>query len=141
MMEFEGRKKISTELNIAPLIDVVFLLLLFFMLTANFVISPGIKLDLPSASSSRPHQEETAVVSVSRNGEIYLNENKVSLSGLPGGLKKILAQAEKKTVVIKADENVNFGLAVEVLDIAKQASAEGVVISTVKKEDVGKQRH
>ncbi|MFA4988561.1 MAG: biopolymer transporter ExbD [Candidatus Omnitrophota bacterium] len=136
-MEFEARKKISTEMNIAPLIDVIFLLILFFMLTANFVISPGIKLDLPSALSAKPQEEENTVVSVTRDGGLFLNDKGISGQELPGALKKELERAKNKTVVIRADENVNFGLAVDVLDIAKQASAEGVVISTTKKENAG----
>ncbi len=140
-MEFEGRKKVGIEMNIAPLIDVVFLLILFFMLTANFVVSPGIKLDLPGAVSARPHAHEGVVISISRDGQIYLNERGISLGELPGKLGEGLKDAEKKTVTIQADEKINFGLAVDVLDIVKQASVEGVVISTVKKEDAGKQRN
>lgn len=129
-MEFEGRKKISTDLNIAPLIDVVFQLLLFFMLTANFVTPTGIKLALPSAVSSKPHQDEGIVVFITGDNELYLNQAKVSLEGLLAELKPRILADKKKTVVIKADEKINLGLAVKVMDIAKQANAEGVVIST-----------
>ncbi len=134
-MEFEGRKKISTDLNIAPLIDVVFQLLLFFMLTANFVTQPGIKLALPSAVSSKPHQEEDIVVFITKDNELYLNQTKVSLAGLLDELKPKILAVKKKTVVIKADEKINLGLAVKVMDIAKQAEAEGLVISTKMEKD------
>lgn len=134
-MEFEGRKKISTDLNIAPLIDVVFQLLLFFMLTANFVTQPGIKLALPSAVSSKP-QEEDIVVFITKDNELYLNEAKISLDGLLEELKPKVFTAKKKTVVIKADDKINLGLAVKVMDIAKHADAEGVVISTKTEKDV-----
>ncbi|MFA6357221.1 MAG: biopolymer transporter ExbD [Candidatus Omnitrophota bacterium] len=134
-MEFEGRKKISTDLNIAPLIDVVFQLLLFFMLTANFVTQPGIKLSLPSAVSSKPNQEEGVVVFITKDNELYLNQTKVSLEGLLAELKPKILVAKNKTVVIKADEKINLGLAVKVMDIAKQAEAEGVVISTKMEKD------
>ena len=59
-IEFEERKKISTSLDIAPLIDIVFLLIIFFMLTANFVMHPGIKINLPSAVSAKAEKNETA---------------------------------------------------------------------------------
>lgn len=135
-MEFEGRKKISTNLNIAPLIDVVFLLLLFFMLTANFVTQPGIRLSLPSAVTSKPHQDDSITIFITESNELYLNENRVSLDELLEKLKPKLLAAKKKTVVIKADEKINLGLAVKVMDIAKQADAEGVVISTKTEKDV-----
>jgi len=134
MMEFEGRKKISTNLNIAPLIDVVFQLLIFFMLTANFITQPGIKLVLPSAVTSKPHQDDNITVFITENNELYLNEARVSMEELLEKLKPKILSAKKKTVVIKADEKINLGLAVKVMDIAKQADAEGVVIST-KPED------
>ncbi len=133
-MEFEGRKKISTDLNIAPLIDVVFQLLLFFMLTANFITQPGIKLVLPSAVTSKPHQDDSITVFITEGNELYLNEARVSLDELLEKLKPKILSAKKKAVVIKADEKINLGLAVKVMDIAKQADAEGVVIST-KPED------
>ncbi|MFA5345798.1 MAG: biopolymer transporter ExbD [Candidatus Omnitrophota bacterium] len=134
-MEFEGRKKINTDLNIAPLIDVVFQLLLFFMLTANFITQPGIKLALPAAVSAQPQQEEDLVVFITKDNELYLNQAEVSLEDLPGRLKSGMITAKKKTVVIKADERINFGFAVKVMDIAKQAEAQGLVISTTKEED------
>lgn len=134
-MEFEGRKKISTNLNIAPLIDVVFQLLIFFMLTANFIAQPGIKLVLPSAATSKRHQDDNVTIFITEDNELYLNESRVSLNELLEKLKPEILTAKKKTVVIKADEKINLGLAVKVMDIAKQANAEGVVIST-KPDDV-----
>lgn len=133
-MEFEGRKKISTSLNIAPLIDVVFQLLIFFMLTANFITQPGIKLVLPSAVTSKPHQDDNVTVFITEDNELYLNETRISLDELLEKLKPKILSAKKKTVIIKADEKINLGLAVKVMDIAKQADVEGVVIST-KSED------
>lgn len=135
-MEFEGRKKISTDLNIAPLIDVVFQLLLFFMLTANFVTQPGIKLTLPSAVSSKSHQYEDITVFITKDNDLYLNEARVALKELLERLKPKILSAKKKIVVIKADEKINLGLAVKIMDIAKQANAEGVVISTETEKDV-----
>lgn len=134
-MEFEGRKKISTDLNIAPLIDVVFQLLLFFMLTVNFITQPGIKLTLPSAVSSRPQQDDDITVFITKDNDLYLNEVRVALEELLEKLKPKILSAKKKTVIIKADEEINLGLAVKVMDIAKQAQAEGVVISTKAEEN------
>jgi len=137
-MEFERRKKISTDLNIAPLIDVVFLLLIFFMLTANFIIQPGIKLVLPSAASSKLHQDENIVIFITKDNDLYLNETSIALESLLEELKPRIHASKKKIVVIKADEKINLGLAVKVMDIAKQAEAEGVVISTAIEKNAGR---
>ncbi|MBU4251781.1 MAG: biopolymer transporter ExbD [Candidatus Omnitrophica bacterium] len=134
-MEFEGRKRVDTRLNIAPLIDVVFLLLIFFMLSAHFVTQPGIKLTLPTASTAKLHPEEDVIISITNDNDLYLNEEKVNLDNLLEKLRVKLNKSQKKTVIIKADEKIDLGLAVKVMDIAKQAEAEGLVISTKAEED------
>ena len=129
-MEFEGRKKVYTHLNIAPLIDVVFLLLIFFMLSSHFVIQPGIKITLPTSVTAKLHPEEDIIIFITKDNKLYLNEVEVTLDNLLDKLKIKVEKAKKKTVIIKADEQIDLGLAVKVMDIAKQAEAEGLVIST-----------
>ena len=129
-MEFEGRKRINARLDMAPLIDVVFLLLIFFMLSAHFVTQPGIKIDLPTASTAKLQTEEDIVISITADSVLYLNEEKVSLEDLLEKLKKKMDESQKRVVIVKADEKIDLGLAVRVMDISKQAKAEGLVIST-----------
>lgn len=129
-MDFEGRKRTDVRLNIAPLIDVIFLLLIFFMLSTHFVTQPGIKLTLPAAVSARLHPEEDIIVFIADDGKLYLNDERTGLDGLSGKIGLKLSRSRKKTVIIKADEGTGLGFAVKVMDIAKQAGAEGVVIST-----------
>ncbi len=138
-MEFGGRKRVSTHLNIAPLIDVVFLLLIFFMLSSHFVTQPGIKLTLPTAVTGELRPEEDIIISVTGDNDLYLNGEKVGLEELLDRLGQKVREAEKKTVVIKADEKIDLGLAVRIMDIARQAEAENVVISTKVEEDVRRQ--
>jgi len=137
-MEFEGRRRISTHLNIAPLIDVVFLLLIFFMLSSHFVTQPGIKVTLPSAITARLHPEEDIIISIAEDNNLYLNERRVSLENLSEQLEIEIARAENKTVIIKADEKIDLGLAVKVMDIAREADAERLIISTKLEKDVKK---
>ncbi|MCK4326714.1 biopolymer transporter ExbD [bacterium] len=132
-MEFDRRKKVGTHLNIAPLIDVVFLLLIFFMLSSHFVTQPGIKITLPTAVTAKLHSEEDIIISITKDNNLYLNEDRVALDSLLDKLRIKVGEARKKTVIIKADEKIDLGLAVRVMDIAKQAEAEGLVISTQMK--------
>jgi biopolymer transport protein ExbD len=129
-MEFEGRKRIRTYLNIAPLIDIVFLLIIFLMLSSHFVAQPGIKITLPTAVTAKLHPEEDIVIYITEDNNLYLNEEEVTLDNLLDKLRMKVGEAKKKTVIIKADEKVDLGLAVKVIDIARQAGAEGLVIST-----------
>jgi len=136
-MEFEERKKVNTQLNIAPLIDMVFLLLIFFMLSSHFVTQPGIKITLPAAITAKLHPEEDIIVSITGDGHVYLNEEKVNLHSLLNQLRSKVEAAKKKSVIIKADEKIDLGLAVKVMDIAKQAEVEGLIISTkIEQKDV-----
>jgi len=131
-MEFERRKRVSTNLNLTPLVDVVFNLLLFFMLCSQFVTQPGIKITLPEASTARLHPEEGITISITEDNNLYLNGEEVTLASLLDELRTKVEETEGKTVIIKADEKIDLGLAVKVMDIAKQAEAEGLVISTAK---------
>ncbi len=131
-MEFERRRRVSTHLNIAPLIDVVLLLLIFFMLSSHFVTQPGIKITLPTAVTARLYPTEDIIISITEDSNLYLNEELVTLENLLERLKIEIAKTEKKTVIIKADEKIDLGLAVKVMDIAREAEAEGVVISTTE---------
>ena len=130
-MEFEGRKRIRTYLNIAPLIDIVFLLIIFLMLSSHFVAQPGIKITLPAAVTAKLHPEEEILIFITGDNSLYLNGKAIVLGDLLNKLKEKLETAEKKVVIIKADKKINLGLAVEVMDIAKQAGVEGLVISTI----------
>lgn len=134
-MEFESRKRISTHLNIAPLIDVVFLLLIFFMLSSHFVNQPGIKITLPSAPGAKLQPGEDIIISITEDSHLYLNEKRVTLRDLPEQLKREITRGERKTVIVKADEKIDLGLAVKVMDLARGATAEKLVISTKLKED------
>ncbi len=141
-MEFKRRKKIHTQLDIAPLIDIVFLLLIFFMLSSHFITQSGIKIILPKAVTAKLHQEEDIVIFISEHNNLYLNKEPLTLDALLIKLKAKVKQSEKKTVIIKADERINLGLAVKVMDIAKQADAEGLIISAkIEQQDIGTQKH
>ena len=129
-MEFDRRTKLRTQLNIAPLIDVVFLLLIFFMLSSQFIARSGIRVSLPRASTAESHPGEEIIVSITEDGSLYLNGEDVTLDDLPDKLKAEVAESEEKTVIISADEKIDLGLAVKVMDIAREADARGLVIST-----------
>lgn len=135
-MEFERRRRVSTNLNLTPLVDVVFNLLLFFMLCSQFVTQPGIKITLPSAVTARLHPEEDIIISITEDNSLYLDERLVTLENLLEQLETEITKTEKKTVIIKADEKIDLGLAVKVMDLAREADAERLIISTKLEENI-----
>ncbi len=134
MLEFETGKKVRPHISIAPLVDCVLQLLIFFMLSSYFVIQPGIKITLPTAITAKPQQDEI-IIFINKDNEIYLDDKKIDIGYLKEVLEDKLKNSRKKSVTLKADEKIDLGLAVKVMDIAKQAEAEGLVISTKTEED------
>lgn len=131
-MNFSNKDEedIKLEVNIISLIDVVLLLVMFFMITTTFVAQPGIKVKLPQASAKEIRQEKELVVIISKNKKIYLNEDLISLSLFPDRLGKALKKGNMPILIIKADELVPHGLVVKIMDIAKKTGIETLAIAT-----------
>jgi biopolymer transport protein ExbD len=118
-MEFEKRRRCTKAMNMAPLIDVVFLLLLFFMLTSQFIEEPAIKIALPKSKTSEVlPNEEPKTISVTEAGQIYFMGSMVELKDLKTA---ILQTQEQDFIKIKADSGVRLGLMVNVIDEVKLA--------------------
>ena len=118
------------QLNIAPLVDMVFLLLIFFLLTSSFILNEGIKISLPEAKSSQMQDRKEITVGITKDGKIFLDEKPVSLQGLLTRLTGMIKDSPEKTVIIKADKGIILEKAVKVLDNVKQAGAKRIVVAT-----------
>ncbi len=129
-LDFERKKRSDPQLNIAPLLDIVFLLLIFFVLTSHFVNEKGFNIKLPKAAHATSQNSEKVTVSIDENENVFIGNLGADMDSLSDVLKDQLNSAETKTVVIKADKSVDIGFAVKIMDIVKEANAEGIVIST-----------
>ena len=131
-MNFSSKDEedIKLEVNIVSLIDVVLLLVIFFMITTSFVAQPGIKVKLPQASAKEVRQKKELAVIITKDKKIYLNEDLISLALLPKRLNKALKEGNKPILIIKADELVPHGLVVKVMDTAKKTGIETLAIAT-----------
>lgn len=133
-MQFEGYRRSSHIPNLTPLIDIVFLLLIFFMLTSHFVEDESLSIDLPEAESATTvADDKTLEVMIDENGQLNYKDNIIALEDLEQKLTVDLKSADNKNVRIKGDKSVGFGQAVEVMDIVRQAGASGVEIITEQK--------
>ncbi len=124
----ERRKKVVINLNIAPLIDVVFQMLLFFALTSYFVANPGIEVSLPKANSAVAVQRNNIMIHITDSSTIYCNATRVELPELKQMLVSL--SSASKTVILKADKTVQLGVVVQVIDIVKQTEVKDLVIAT-----------
>ena len=119
----------TTEINISPLIDMMFLLLIFFIVTTAFVEELGVKIRRPSASASRTLEKKSIMIGVTREGAIYYGKNRLSLSTLRGTVRRLL-RTEEQPVIVIADKDSRSGLLIDVVDECKAAGAETVSVAT-----------
>jgi len=124
------RRKGSLVLNVLPLIDVLFLLLIFFMISTTFLSQPAIKLELPEAQHSETVRQTPLVIYVDPTGRIYLNDEPVEIPLLTEALRQKLADDLEKSVSFKADSRVSHGRVVEVLDAIKGAGVRKISFGT-----------
>lgn len=129
---FFTREKPSSPLDVTPFADIVFLLLIFFMLSSTFVAEPGIKLNLPKTQTSEIDPDDKIIISINADEAIYLNNKRSSIEALEAELKKLLMSGEA-AVVLRADKSVRHGLVMEALDKAKLAGAKKLAVATEKK--------
>jgi biopolymer transport protein ExbD len=131
-MQLARKQQKKIALNITSLIDVMFILIIFFTVSSTFLEQPGIELKLPEAESSETHTAEKVIVYVDAKGDIFLNKNQVSIDALGGKVADLLNAQTEKTVVLSADEDATHGAVVRVMDILRQKGIYKIIISTVK---------
>jgi len=129
MMNFREKKRRNVTINITSLIDVVLLLLIFFMLTTTFSEQPGMKLELPEAKSFGTQRFSQLEVSIGADGTLVLNGNKIATEDLKQAITDLVPQIEEKTIILRADKAVQHGVVVMVMDVARSAGIEKVVIA------------
>jgi biopolymer transport protein ExbD len=123
----------SSEINISPLIDVVFILLIFFIVTTVFVDETGVDVNKPRAASAEDLEKNSILIAVTSNGQIYQGGRSIGVSGVRSVVAALLENNEDMPVIIQGDANANHGLVVQVIDAANQAGAKKVSLATAKK--------
>ncbi len=126
------RDPLKVQVPLTSLIDIVFLLLIYFLLTTNFMVDEGIKIKLPQARAAAPQTEEVLTVYVDQQGRAFLGTEEVSIARLFDRLKEMIGSRENKLVVVRADRAVILNKAVKVMDIAKAAGAGRLCLATEK---------
>ncbi len=126
------KARYQVQMPMTSLIDIVFMLLIYFLLTTNFMVDEGIKIKLPQARAAAPQTEETITIFVDSQGRAFLGEKAISLDRLFDRLKEKIGNREDELVVVRADRAVILNKAVKVMDIAKAAGAGRLCLATEK---------
>ncbi len=135
MARFRSNSDDNSEagVDISPLIDCVFILLIFFIVTTTFVEETGVEVDKPQAASSVQLEKTSILLAITDKGEIVYGGREIGIAGVQPLVKRMM-QKEEVPVIVQADQNVNAGLLVRVIDEAKLAGAVKVSIATLKNQ-------
>lgn len=129
-MKFRELRRVRAEPGMTAMIDIIFLLLLFFVLSSSFVLQPGVKVELPRTVTQEHPVRKDLILIIARDRRIFLNNDQVPLESLWGRLIEELKAQPQGVIVIRADRGVPHGLVVRVMDVAKQAGALRMSIAT-----------
>ena len=121
----------SAGIDISPLMDCVFILLIFFIVTTTFVEETGVDVDKPQAASSVQLEKNSILIALTEKGQVVYGGREIGISGVQPLVKRVL-QKEQVPVIIQADSSAQSGLLVRVIDEAKLAGAEKVSLATRK---------
>jgi len=124
MLRFPARQTPRIAIHLTALIDIVFLLLIYFLLTSSFVEQEGIPISLPEVKTTGLYSENIPVVLIDQAGQFYLENKPVSDEELSSLIRAFLALSADKSVAIKADKRVAYERVVQALDIAKENGAD-----------------
>ncbi|QQD20915.1 ExbD/TolR family protein [Venatoribacter cucullus] len=118
------------EIDITPMLDVVFIMLIFFIVTASFVKETGIDVNRPDASTSMSKPRANILIAVNDKGEIWIDKRKVEESQVRANIERMHAENPQGTVVIQADEEARTKVLVAVMDAARAAGVYDVSLAT-----------
>ena len=130
-----GKEDVRSEPNVVPLCDVLLVLLIIFMVVTPLV-QKGVDVNLPSAlnTASMPDSPDV-VLAVKKDGTLYVNEAKVTMENLQNALEEAFLTVSEKKLYIKADQDLEYGKIVDLIDVMREASIEIVGIITEKKTE------
>jgi len=127
----------TADINIAPLIDLVFLLLIFFMVTTSFVKETGIDVQRPVASTARLKEKGNILIGVSADGRIFMDRKQIDIRTVRAHVERCLAENPEGAVIIVADKASQTGLVIRVMDQCRLAGAKNVSVAASREGDSG----
>ena len=123
-------KKIG--INLTPLIDVLFILIIFFTVSSTFLEQPGIELQLPEAESSQSYTAQKVIVYVDNEENVFLNDDPVKIENVAKAVESLISAQTDKSVVLHADEDASHGVIINIMDLLRKQGIYKIIISTSK---------
>jgi biopolymer transport protein ExbD/biopolymer transport protein TolR len=128
-MQFRRKSKAEVAINLAPLIDVIFLLVIFFAVSTTFLETAGLRLELPESSSTAQRENQEITVFLDADGKLTFDEDPVDEEQLRQRLRAALDETANKVVVLRADTHTEHGEVVRVMDLIRESGAEALTVA------------
>ncbi|MCG7982555.1 MAG: biopolymer transporter ExbD [Candidatus Thiodiazotropha lotti] len=122
-------------INLTPLIDMVFILLIFFMVTSSFVKETGVEVDRPSAATATMKQQAAILIGVTHKGEVWIDKRRVDVRAVRANVERLHAENPEGAVVIMADREAPTGVVIRVLDQSRLAGVDSVSIAATRDQE------
>ena len=119
----------EAEINITPMLDVVFIMLIFFIVTASFVKEAGIDVNRPEAATAVKKERANILIAISDKGEIWINKRRVDVRAVQANVERLKAENPQGTVVIQADKKATTDVLIKVMDASRAAGVYDVSIA------------
>ncbi len=129
MRRRRSKRQDEEEVNLTPMLDVVFILLIFFIVTASYVKESGIDINRPAAATAVRKERGNILVAITPTGQIWIDRRQIDIRALRANIERLHAENPQGAVVIQADRDSKNGLLVAVLDAAKLAGVENISIA------------
>ena len=129
MRKRRARDRQESEVNLTPMLDVVFIMLIFFIVTASFVKEAGIDVTRPPAASAEKKERGNILVAITENDQIWMDRRQVDPRALRANIERLYAENPQGSVVIQADKDSKNGLLVQVMDAARLAGVKSVSLA------------
>ena len=133
-MKFKLSKEPLSIFSYSSLTDIVMLLLIFFLLTSQFVIQTGVKVKLPGSKMNEKSEQSLMVVTLTTAGEVFAGKDAITIDQLPAKLGEMKASTSEDNLIIRADKTVAIDLVIKVIDAAKISNIEKFTIETEKEK-------
>ena len=134
MRKRRGGSGEDSEVNLTPMLDVVFIMLIFFIVTASFVKESGIDINRPDAQTAEKKEQGNILVAISPSGQIWIDKRQVDPRALRANIERLKAENPQGSVIIQADKESKNGLLVKVMDAARLAGVESISIAASEKD-------
>ena len=126
-----GGQEEENEINLTPMLDVVFIMLIFFIVTASFIKEAGIDVNRPDAPTADKQEDAAILIAISENDEIWIDRREVDPRAVRGNIERLHAENPKGSIVIQADKESTNEMLVVVMEAAKHAGVTNVAIAAV----------